>query len=164
MATKRVKYRTKSGKTAYRNIRAGATKSAKGVRLRNAGANVEKDSTFLYEHGLKSLGRNAGLAAGMHGGWHTGGPGNRGDVHALLGMAAGGTTGHMAGKALARATGHKLSADRRAQIGLVTGLAGAAVGVHNIHSAVKRFQDNALRHAAGRTFSHSPPTHGLHAR
>lgn len=163
MATKRVKYKTKSGKTAYRNIRAGAAKSAKGGRLRNAGHGVEKDSSVLYEHGLKSLGMQAGLAAGMRGGWHTGGAGTRGNLHALAGMAAGGTAGLFAGKALANATGHRLSADRRAQIGLATGIAGMALGVHNVHSSVKRLQGQILRGAlATHTHYHSPPMHGPH--
>ena len=163
MATKRVKYKTKSGKTAYRNIRAGAVKGAKGSRLRNNGhSGAEKRSDRLYEHGLKSLGMHAGLTAGMRGGWRTGGPGTRGNLHALAGMAAGGTAGRYAGKALAKATGHKLSADRRAQIGLAASAAGMALGAYNIHSSVKRLQDSVMQHAANK--AHASPLYWPHVR
>lgn len=123
MATKRVKYRTKSGKTAYRSIRAAASKTSGGRRLKSDPFQP-MSATQQYHHGATltgaTLGYHAGISAALHA-QRTGRPAS----HALAALVGGTAGGALVGRLGSHLTHKHLSDKSKRRLGL----AGTAVGI-----------------------------------
>lgn len=133
MGMKRVKYRTKSGKTAYRNIRVATPVAPQGARKRVAKQNnsrLDKDASHVYRRGMAMLGSSIGRHAGMH----VADKNKYSQRHELAGTLAGGATGY----GLARATEKRLSAHRKAQLGVAALALGGLLHLSGSNKSLNR--------------------------
>lgn len=160
LTRKKITVKTKRGKTYQRSmmVAAGGKAPPKKARTLKNGQ-VEKDSHDLYAAGLKHLGRNLGAKAGWHAMAHT--DAKTHNMGRLAGILGGAAAGHHVGAAVAKHTGKKLSADRRAQLGLGAAVLGTVAGMHSAYKAHQKMMSDITKH--GITYrahpSHHTPSH-----
>lgn len=133
MATKRVKYKTKSGKIAFRNIRAAASKASNGRRLKSDPFKP-MTATQQYHHGATLAGATLGYHAGISAALRSQRAGKPA-THALAQLIGGTAGGAIMGRLGSHLTHKRLSEKSKRRLGLAGSAVGIVGGLAGMHRA-----------------------------